>query len=84
MQQISQQLCSLPVYIIYLSNSQVAFQRTCDFDSIFDQSPSGQTLAVISNEILLVGTEDFLYNTAYSISDSLRIWLQNQNLVSPI
>lgn len=86
MQQIAIQVGSLPISAIFLSNSQVGFQRHADFKTIVDMSPTGETLAVISNESLLVGDEEYSYNVAYDApkGSKLREWLTGQNMQSPI
>ena len=86
MQQIAIQVASLPVSVIFISNSQIGFQRHADFKSIIDMSPTGETLAIISNESLLVGDTEYSYNVAYDVpkGGKLREWLTAQLMTSPI
>lgn len=85
-QQIAIQVGSLPISAIFISNSQVGFQRHSDFKAIIDMSPAGETLAILTNENMLVGEEEYVYNTAYDVpkGGGLREWLTAQRMISPI
>jgi hypothetical protein len=81
--QIPQQLGSSSLTVVFLNNGQVAFCTREVFPTTFDTSPSGQSI-IISKEDLLVGSERILYNTAINLSEEVRGWLKSFNMLSPV
>lgn len=86
MQQISMPLLGFPVYIIFLSNGCVAFQRTHDFKAIICQDAKGNTECVLTNENVKVGNTVVEYGTMieYKHLPDVLQWLQGLKLISPI
>lgn len=84
LQQAPTQLANFPINVIFLSSGQIAFQAIQKFPITLDQSESGETLAWLSNENIIVKSEVFMYNQAYNVTPILKDWLQSLNLISPM
>lgn len=83
-QQISVQLNSLPLNIVYLSNGQVGLVPRGAFPVIFD-SPEQGIHAIITPEKMIVGNTNVPYNTSlkYKEMPELLEWLKAQSLEKP-
>jgi hypothetical protein len=84
LQQAPTQLANFPINVIFLSNGQIAFQAMQQFPVTLDQNETGETLAWLSNENIIVKSEVFMYNQAYDVTLILKEWLKSLNLISPI
>lgn len=82
MMQAQVQLNNLPITLVLLSNGQVAFTLHQKIAAIIDTSPSGQSI-VVSTEGILVGTENMLYNVPYMLSEDVKGWLRSFEMINP-
>lgn len=84
---------NLPISLVLLTDGvhgQVAFIKTSQFKTIFDQPTSLEgtpeaVAAVFDEEGFKIGEEEFHYNTSidYKHNETLLKWLQQQNLQLP-
>jgi len=82
MHQIPVQLANLPIYLVCLSNGQVAFSPQQSFSLIYENIEGNVT--IINNESIVVNQEHYEYNTAYNLTDELKSWLKKFELISPV
>lgn len=88
--QIAVPLCSLPVQLVCLGNSQVAFVRTQHFSAIYetfkdyavciDEEGIKFTGSILDSELLIPYNEGIEWRDKPVIKE----WLQSMNLTSPI
>ena len=81
--QIPISLGSTGLQVIFLSNGQVAFAKQGKIPTTFDTSPSGRSV-VISSEDVLVGDEKIEYNRAFTLTEEVRAYLKSFNMLSPV
>lgn len=80
---------ALPISLILLTDGvhgQVAFIKTSQFKTIFDQPASPEAIAaVFDEEGFKIGEEEFNYNMSieYKHNETLLKWLRQQNLQLP-
>ena len=84
--QIQVAIANMPVNLVLLSNSTLAFVRVAQFKALFDTPPFEYGIsAAFYEEDFSLGGETFAYNTAYEYKNipNMLKWLQQQRLQLP-
>lgn len=81
--QVQVAIANLPVNLICISNGTLAFVRTCEFKTLFENSPDGATFYADSFEI---AGKAYSYNTVYDYKQEPEMleWLIAQKLSLPV